>query len=91
MGHASKNYWIFLIPDFFFFSLLSVDYFFFLAIGICLLLIRLGFPLLLASLVLTGEACPPSCSICSLYFFSSSLSDRAAIRSDNIQNGCDVL
>lgn len=90
MGHASKNYWIFLIPDFFF-SLLSVDYFFFLAIGICLLLIRLGFPLLLASLVLTGEACPPSCSICSLYFFSSSLSDRAAIRSDNIQNGCDVL
>lgn len=88
MGHASKNYWIFLIPDFFF-SVLSVD--FFLAIGICLLPIRLGFPLLLASLVLTGEACPPSCSICSLYFFSSSLSDRAAKRSDNIQNGCDVL
>lgn len=48
------------------------------------LLIRLCFPLLLAGSVLTGEACPLSYSICSLYFLFSSLSHHAAKRSDNI-------
>lgn len=48
------------------------------------LLIRLCFPLLLGGSVLTGEACPLSYSICSLYFLFSSLSHHAAKRSDNI-------